>query len=38
MTHLFKPVRLGELDLANRVIMAPMTRDRAGAGDVPRQD
>ena len=32
---LFAPVRLGELDLANRIIMAPMTRDRAGPGDVP---
>ena len=32
---LFAPVRLGELDLPNRIIMAPMTRDRAGPGDVP---
>ena len=32
---LFTPVRLGEIDLANRVVMAPMTRDRAGPGDVP---
>jgi len=32
---LFSPVRLGDLDLANRVAMAPMTRDRAGPGDVP---
>lgn len=32
---LFTPVRLGELELANRVVMAPMTRDRAGPGDVP---
>ena len=32
---LFSPVRLGALDLRNRVIMAPMTRDRAGPGDVP---
>lgn len=32
---LFSPVRLGDLDLANRVVMAPMTRDRAGPGDVP---
>ena len=35
MTDIFSPVRLGELDLANRVVMAPMTRDRAGPGDVP---
>lgn len=32
---LFTPVGLGELELANRVVMAPMTRDRAGPGDVP---
>ena len=32
---LFSPVRLGALELRNRVIMAPMTRDRAGPGDVP---
>lgn len=35
MTGIFSPVRLGELQLANRVVMAPMTRDRAGPGDVP---
>lgn len=34
---LFSPVRLGDLQLANRVIMAPMTRDRAGPGDVPTE-
>lgn len=34
---LFSPVRLGDLQLANRVIMAPMTRDRAGPEDVPTQ-
>jgi len=32
---LFSPVRLGDIDLANRVVMAPMTRGRAGPGDVP---
>ncbi len=32
---LFTPVALGALDLPNRIIMAPMTRDRAGPGDVP---
>lgn len=32
---LFTPVRLGAIELANRVVMAPMTRDRAGPGDVP---
>lgn len=35
MTDLFDPVRLGDLDLANRIVMAPMTRSRAGEGDVP---
>ena len=32
---LFEPVQLGALELTNRIIMAPMTRDRAGPGDVP---
>ena len=32
---LFTPVALGAIELANRIVMAPMTRDRAGLGDVP---
>lgn len=32
---LFEPYRLGELTLANRIVMAPLTRNRAGAGNVP---
>lgn len=32
---LFTSVDLGALGLSNRVVMAPMTRDRAGPGDVP---
>jgi len=32
---LLSPVRLGELELPNRVLMAPMTRNRAAAGNVP---
>jgi NADH:flavin oxidoreductases, Old Yellow Enzyme family len=32
---IFSPVRLGELNLPNRVVMAPMTRDRAGPDDEP---
>jgi N-ethylmaleimide reductase len=36
-SHLFEPVLLGALALANRVVMAPMTRSRAGPGDVPTQ-
>ncbi len=35
MTTLFDPVKLGDLELSNRIIMAPMTRSRAGDGDVP---
>src|SRR6202040_1164152 len=32
---IFSPFRLGPLDLPNRVVMAPMTRNRAGPGNVP---
>ncbi|CAA9235447.1 MAG: NADH:flavin oxidoreductases, Old Yellow Enzyme family [uncultured Acetobacteraceae bacterium] len=32
--ELFQPVRMGALTLPNRVVMAPLTRSRAGAGDV----
>ena len=32
---LFQPFALGPLSLANRIVMAPLTRSRAGAGDVP---
>ncbi len=32
---LFTPVTLGALECANRIIMAPMTRDRAGPDDAP---
>jgi N-ethylmaleimide reductase len=32
---LFTPFKLGPTDLKNRVVMAPMTRNRAGAGNVP---
>lgn len=35
MGDLFSPVGLGDLALANRIVMAPMTRDRAGPGDAP---
>jgi 2,4-dienoyl-CoA reductase-like NADH-dependent reductase (Old Yellow Enzyme family) len=30
MTTLFDPLKLGDLDLPNRIIMAPLTRSRAG--------
>jgi N-ethylmaleimide reductase len=32
---LFSPFRLGSLDLANRIVMSPMTRSRALEGNVP---
>ena len=35
MTDIFSPVTLGDISLNNRIVMAPMTRDRAGPGDVP---
>jgi N-ethylmaleimide reductase len=35
MPTLFDPVRLGDLALANRIVMAPLTRNRASAGEVP---
>jgi len=31
----FSPINLGRLQLPNRIVMAPLTRNRAGAGDVP---
>lgn len=34
-SDLFAPYQLGSLTLANRIVMAPLTRSRAGAGDVP---
>jgi len=35
MTSLFDPIRVGDLDLTNRIVMAPLTRNRAAAGQVP---
>jgi N-ethylmaleimide reductase len=32
---LFEPYTLGAVTLANRIVMAPLTRNRAGAGFVP---
>ncbi len=34
---LFEPVRVGDLSLANRIVMAPLTRNRAAAGQVPHE-
>ena len=35
MPTLFDPLRVGALDLPNRVVMAPLTRQRAGAARLP---
>jgi 2,4-dienoyl-CoA reductase-like NADH-dependent reductase (Old Yellow Enzyme family) len=35
MTDLFTPLKLGDLDLPNRIIMSPLTRCRASEGRVP---
>ncbi len=37
---LFQPIRIGDLELANRVVMAPLTRSRAdeAGGDIPGSD
>jgi N-ethylmaleimide reductase len=32
---LFSPFRLGDMELRNRIVMAPLTRNRAGPGNVP---
>jgi N-ethylmaleimide reductase len=34
MVALFDPIRIGALDLANRIVMAPLTRNRAAPGQV----
>lgn len=34
---LFQPYKLGSLTLANRFVMAPLTRNRAGVGLVPNE-
>lgn len=34
---LFDSIRIGNLDLSNRAFMAPMTRSRAGTGNVPTE-
>jgi N-ethylmaleimide reductase len=35
MPSLFDPIQLGDIALANRIVMAPLTRNRAIAGQVP---
>lgn len=34
---LFEPYALGSLTLSNRIVMAPLTRNRAGAGLIPSE-
>jgi 2,4-dienoyl-CoA reductase-like NADH-dependent reductase (Old Yellow Enzyme family) len=35
MTTLFDPLKVGDLDLPNRIIMSPLTRSRAGVSRIP---
>ncbi|MEP7298761.1 MAG: alkene reductase, partial [Burkholderiales bacterium] len=35
MPSLFEPARIGDIAVANRIAMAPLTRDRAGPGRTP---
>jgi N-ethylmaleimide reductase len=35
MPSLFEPARIGDISLANRIVMAPLTRNRAAARQVP---
>ncbi|WP_213875152.1 alkene reductase [Pseudomonas sp. dw_358] len=35
MTTIFDPIKLGAMELPNRILMAPLTRCRADAGRVP---
>jgi N-ethylmaleimide reductase len=37
ISRLLEPARLGALRPPNRLVMAPMTRTRAGADGVPEQ-
>lgn len=37
MSRLFEPFQLGDLELANRIIMSPLTRSRASKGRIPNE-
>jgi 2,4-dienoyl-CoA reductase-like NADH-dependent reductase (Old Yellow Enzyme family) len=37
MPSLFDPLQLGELTLPNRIVMAPLTRSRAGVSRIPNE-
>jgi N-ethylmaleimide reductase len=34
-SQLFQPTRIGDIEVANRIVMAPLTRSRAADGDMP---
>jgi N-ethylmaleimide reductase len=36
MLDLFSPIKIGAISLKNRIVMAPLTRNRAGEGGVPQ--
>jgi N-ethylmaleimide reductase len=36
VTDVFEPIKVGSWDLPQRFVMAPLTRNRAGEGQVPR--
>ena len=35
MSTLFDPIQIGDITLTNRIVMAPLTRNRAIAGNKP---
>ena len=37
MPSLFNPLKLGSLELPNRILMAPLTRARAGREGIPNE-
>ncbi len=37
MTTLFDPCRAGDIELATRIVLAPLTRNRASPGQVPNE-
>ncbi|MGB2942294.1 MAG: alkene reductase, partial [Candidatus Macondimonas sp.] len=37
INDLFEPIQLGDLTLANRVVMAPLTRSRAQPDNTPSE-
>ena len=37
MTTLFDPIHIGSIAAANRIVMAPLTRNRAGANEAPTE-